>query len=164
MIARRYCDASFVECLKYLETIIKSTALKREDDTVTIMKEQKWSLADNAEQIQAAQKDCQAAQRRDDLTMSPFQGPIGKYPRASPEISLTREKKERKVNDRYRKRIHPTRVVFFFLFLFLELRQLSIHSRYERSTTKIHIERKIYGSGGAIRLLGNGRIKRECTV
>ncbi|CAD1476241.1 unnamed protein product, partial [Heterotrigona itama] len=76
---RRYCDASFVECLKYLETIIKSTALKREDDTVTIMKEQKWNLTDNAKQIQAAQKDCQAAQRRDDLTMSPFQGPIGNY-------------------------------------------------------------------------------------
>ncbi|XP_043511779.1 uncharacterized protein LOC122529581 [Frieseomelitta varia] len=76
---RRYCDASFVECLKYLETIIKSTALKREDDTVTIVKEQKWNLADNAKQIQAAQKDCQAAQRRDDLTMPPFQGPIERF-------------------------------------------------------------------------------------
>ena len=100
MIVRRYCDASFVECLKYLETIIKSTALKREDDTVTIVKEQKWNLADNAKQIQAAQKDCQTAQRRDDLTMSPFQGPIGKYPRASLEISLTRKEKRKKKREK----------------------------------------------------------------
>ncbi|CAK9804389.1 hypothetical protein ANTPLA_LOCUS4031 [Anthophora plagiata] len=76
---RRHCDASFVECLKYLERIITLTALKREDDTVTIMKEQEWNLADNAKQIQAAQKDCQATQKRDDLTALPFQGPIERF-------------------------------------------------------------------------------------
>lgn len=75
---RKYCDASFVECLKYLERIIKLTALRREDDTVTVMREQKWSPANNTEQILAAQRDCQMAQRRDNLTMVPFQGPIGK--------------------------------------------------------------------------------------
>lgn len=75
---RKYCDASFVECLKYLERIIKLTALRREDDTVTVMREQKWSPTNNTEQILAAQRDCQMAQRRDNLTMVPFQGPIGK--------------------------------------------------------------------------------------
>lgn len=75
---RKYCDASFVECLKYLEGIIKLTALRREDDTVTVMREQKWSPANNTEQILAAQRDCQMAQRQDNLTMVPFQGPIGK--------------------------------------------------------------------------------------
>lgn len=75
---RKYCDASFVECLKYLERIIKLTALRREDDTVTVMREQRWNLANNTEQILAAQRDCQMAQRRDNLTMVPFQGPIGK--------------------------------------------------------------------------------------
>lgn len=78
---------SFVECLKYIESIVRLTALKREDDIVTIMREQKWNLANNAKQIQAAQKDCLASQRRDDLTMPPFQGPIGKYPRLLPKLS-----------------------------------------------------------------------------
>ncbi|XP_025157801.1 uncharacterized protein LOC105184182 [Harpegnathos saltator] len=76
---RKYCDASFVECLKYLERIIKLTALRREDDTVTVMREQKWSLANNTEQILAAQRDCQSSQRRDNLTMIPFQGPIERF-------------------------------------------------------------------------------------
>ncbi|XP_020723676.2 uncharacterized protein LOC100650386 [Bombus terrestris] len=76
---RRHCEVSFVECLKYIESIVKLTALKREDDIVTIMREQKWNLANNAKQIQAAQKDCLASQRRDDLTMPPFQGPIERF-------------------------------------------------------------------------------------
>ncbi|XP_014480163.1 PREDICTED: uncharacterized protein LOC106747286 [Dinoponera quadriceps] len=76
---RKYCDASFVECLKYLERIIKLTALRREDDTVTVMREQKWSLTNNTEQILAVQRDCQMAQRRDNLTMVPFQGPIERF-------------------------------------------------------------------------------------
>ncbi|XP_072751931.1 uncharacterized protein [Anoplolepis gracilipes] len=76
---RKHCDASFVECLKYLERIIKLTALRREDDTVTIIREQKWNLANNTEQILAAQRDCQIAQRRDNLTMIPFQGPIERF-------------------------------------------------------------------------------------
>lgn len=75
---REHCDASFVECLKYLAGIIKLTALRREDDTVTVMREQEWSPANNSEQILAAQRDCQMAQRQDNLTMVPFQGPIGK--------------------------------------------------------------------------------------
>nr|XP_012218604.1 PREDICTED: uncharacterized protein LOC105669954 [Linepithema humile] len=76
---RKHCDASFVECLKYLEGIIKLTALRREDDTVTVMREQKWSPANNSEQILAAQRDCQMAQRHDNLTMVPFQGPIERF-------------------------------------------------------------------------------------
>lgn len=76
----RHCDASFVRCLKYLERIIKLTALKREDDTVTIMNEQKWDVMNNTEQIIAVQKDCRTAQRRDNVTMLPFQGPLGKCP------------------------------------------------------------------------------------
>ncbi|KOC59946.1 hypothetical protein WH47_09127 [Habropoda laboriosa] len=92
---RRHCDASFVECLKYLERIITLTGLKREDDTVTIVKEQEWNLANNAKQIQAARKDCQASQKRDDLTALPFQGPIGKYSRERDPAN-----QKRKVNDR----------------------------------------------------------------
>ncbi|KAF7395629.1 hypothetical protein HZH68_009679 [Vespula germanica] len=75
---RKHCQASFVECLKYLERIIKLTGLRREDDTVTVMKEQKWNLANNTEQILNVQRDCVEAQRQDNLTMRPFQGPIGK--------------------------------------------------------------------------------------
>lgn len=75
---RKHCEASFVECLKYLERIIRLTALRREDDTVTIMREQKWNLVNNTEQILAVQRDCQIAQRRDNLIAVPFQGPIGK--------------------------------------------------------------------------------------
>ncbi|XP_053976515.1 mesocentin-like [Hylaeus volcanicus] len=76
---RRHCDASFLECLKYLERTIKLTALRREDDTVTIMKEQKWNLANNTKQLLSVQKACQMAQRRDNLTMVPFQGPIERF-------------------------------------------------------------------------------------
>ncbi|XP_076627864.1 uncharacterized protein LOC143345036 [Colletes latitarsis] len=76
---RRHCDASFVGCLKYLERTIKLTALRREDDTVTIMKEQKWNLVNNTKQLLSVQRDCQMAQRRDNLTMVPFQGPIERF-------------------------------------------------------------------------------------
>ncbi|XP_017875565.1 uncharacterized protein LOC108622288 [Ceratina calcarata] len=76
---RRHCDASFVECLKYLERVIERTALKREDDTVTVMKKQKWNPAEHEKEILAAQKDCQTALKRDDLTVIPFQGPIERF-------------------------------------------------------------------------------------
>jgi len=87
---RKHCEASFVECLKYLERIIRHTALRREDDTVTIMMEQKWNLANNTEQILAVQQDCQIAQRRD-LAAVPFQGPIGKCINSSREYLITLE-------------------------------------------------------------------------
>ncbi|XP_076646290.1 uncharacterized protein LOC143355396 [Halictus rubicundus] len=76
---RRYCEASFVECLKYLEKNVKLAGLRREDDTATIMKEQNWNLVHNSKQVLAAQKDCQAAQKRDRLTAVPFQGPIERF-------------------------------------------------------------------------------------
>lgn len=88
---RKHCEASFVECLKYLERIIKLTALRREDDTVTVMREQKWNLINNTEQILAAQRDCQIAQRRDNLTAVPFQGPIGKCIDSSRAYLITSE-------------------------------------------------------------------------
>nr|XP_031838899.1 uncharacterized protein LOC116429754 [Nomia melanderi] len=76
---RRHCEASFAECLRYLERNVKLAALRREDDTVTIMKEQNWNLARNTKQVLAVQRDCQAAQRRDKLTAVPFQGPIERF-------------------------------------------------------------------------------------
>ncbi|XP_011645845.1 uncharacterized protein LOC105432644 [Pogonomyrmex barbatus] len=76
---RKHCEASFIECLKYLNRIIKLTALRRENDTITIMRQQKWNLANNTKQILAAQRDCQVAQGRDNLTMIPFQGPIERF-------------------------------------------------------------------------------------
>lgn len=88
----RHCDASFAECLKYLEGIIKLTALRREDDTATIMNEQKWDVMKNTDQVMAAHKDCMGAQRRDNLTMAPFQGPIGKYPYFPRETFQSRRK------------------------------------------------------------------------
>ncbi|XP_076749060.1 uncharacterized protein LOC143422371 [Xylocopa sonorina] len=76
---RRHCDAGFIECLKYLEGVIERTALKREDDTVTIANEQKWNLSKNAKEILAAESDCRRAERRDSLTVVPFQGPIERF-------------------------------------------------------------------------------------
>lgn len=75
---RKHCEASFVQCLNYLERKIQQTVFKREDDTVTVMREQKWSPKIHNEQIQTAQRDCQKALKEDDLTTVPFQGPIGK--------------------------------------------------------------------------------------
>lgn len=74
----RFCANSFTECLKYLETTVQLTTLKRSDDTITIMKQNNWNLINHSKQILSIQKDCQAAQRRDNLTFIPFQGPIGK--------------------------------------------------------------------------------------
>ncbi|EZA56658.1 hypothetical protein X777_02262 [Ooceraea biroi] len=76
---RKHCDVSFFECLKYLERMVRLTTLKREDDTITVMRQRKWSPTNNTEQILATQRDCQMAQKRDDLTAAPFQGPIGNY-------------------------------------------------------------------------------------
>lgn len=88
---RKHCEASFIECLKYLERIIRRTVLRREDDTVTIMREQKWNVDNNTEQILAVQSDCQIAQRQDNLTAVPFQGPIGKCIDSSRAYLITPE-------------------------------------------------------------------------
>lgn len=74
----RYCDASFLECLRYLEGVIEQTALKRQDDTITAINEQKWVVPDNMQQIQSVQKECLNAMERDKKVMPPFEGPIGK--------------------------------------------------------------------------------------
>lgn len=99
---RRHCEASFAECLRYLERNVKLAALRREDDTVTIMKEQNWNLARNTKQVLAVQRDCQAAQRRDKLTAVPFQGPIGKCPYLLWESSNQETAKERKMKGKLR--------------------------------------------------------------
>ncbi|XP_012062493.1 PREDICTED: uncharacterized protein LOC105625785 [Atta cephalotes] len=75
----KHCEASFVECLKYLERIIKLTVFRRENDTVTIMRKRKWNLMNNTEQIMTVQRDCQTAQREDNLIVVPFQGPIERF-------------------------------------------------------------------------------------
>ena len=72
------CEAGFVHCLKYLHRISKLAALRREDDTTTVMWQYNWSETNNSEQILIAQKDCQMAQKRDEINPVPFQGPIGK--------------------------------------------------------------------------------------
>uniref|UniRef100_A0A6V7KYX5 Uncharacterized protein n=1 Tax=Bracon brevicornis TaxID=1563983 RepID=A0A6V7KYX5_9HYME len=71
------CDDGFTKCLKYLYATVQLTSLKRTDDTITIMKENNWNLVNNSQQILSVQKECQMAQRRDNLTSIPFQGPIG---------------------------------------------------------------------------------------
>ncbi|RLU26711.1 hypothetical protein DMN91_000508 [Ooceraea biroi] len=86
---RKHCDVSFFECLKYLERMVRLTTLKREDDTITVMRQRKWSPTNNTEQILATQRDCQMAQKRDDLTAAPFQGPIGKCIRDSPRRAVS---------------------------------------------------------------------------
>ncbi|XP_012342153.1 uncharacterized protein LOC105735483 [Apis florea] len=75
----RYCDASFLECLRYLEGVIEQTALKRQDDTITAINEQKWVLPDNMQQILSVQKECLNAMERDKKVMPPFEGPIERF-------------------------------------------------------------------------------------
>ena len=72
------CDVGFAHCLKYLHRITKLAALKREDDTVTIMMQNNWSLTNNTQQISVVQSECKAAKKRDAMTVVPFEGPIGR--------------------------------------------------------------------------------------
>ncbi|XP_015118958.1 uncharacterized protein LOC107042427 [Diachasma alloeum] len=75
----QYCMDGFTNCLKYLDTTVQLTSLKRSDDTITIMKQNNWNPVNNSQQILSIQKDCQLAQRRDNLTFIPFQGPIERF-------------------------------------------------------------------------------------
>ncbi|XP_063991149.1 uncharacterized protein LOC135169782 [Diachasmimorpha longicaudata] len=75
----RYCIDGFTKCLKYLDTTVQLTPLKRSDDTITIMKQNNWNPVNNSQEILSIQKDCQMAQRRDNLTFIPFQGPIERF-------------------------------------------------------------------------------------
>ncbi|XP_043277764.1 uncharacterized protein [Venturia canescens] len=73
------CDLGFHHCLRYVDRIVRVTSLRREDDTLTIMRTNNWDLEKNTQQILVTQKDCQMAQRRDNLTVVPFQGPIERF-------------------------------------------------------------------------------------
>lgn len=75
----RYCEFGFKSCLQFLEKIVKLTALKRQDDTITVMREQSWDLENNRDQVLGTQVDCERAKHKDNTTADPFQGPIGKY-------------------------------------------------------------------------------------
>lgn len=75
----KYCAVNFKSCLKFLESVVELTLLKRQYDTVTIMREQLWDLDKDKSKIVATQVDCETAKRKDNITADPFQGPIGKY-------------------------------------------------------------------------------------
>ncbi|KAG7204388.1 hypothetical protein KM043_004832 [Ampulex compressa] len=87
---RRHCQAAFLECLAYLERIVGLTALRREDDTVTVARERHWDLGQDAERILAVERECRSARRRDALIAAPFRGPIGKSSRRARRSSLAR--------------------------------------------------------------------------
>lgn len=74
----KYCDNGFIKCLKYLDSIVQQTLLKRKDDTIFVKRNNKWTSSKNMLQIINADRECKAAKERDNLTYVPFQGPIGK--------------------------------------------------------------------------------------
>ncbi|XP_044017201.1 protein kinase C-binding protein NELL2-like, partial [Aphidius gifuensis] len=75
----KYCDDGFIKCLKYLDNTIRSTSLRRVDDTITVIKDNHWNISNNNAEIIAIQTECQTAQQRDNLTFVPFQGPIERF-------------------------------------------------------------------------------------
>ncbi|XP_024943819.1 uncharacterized protein LOC107270700 [Cephus cinctus] len=75
----KFCVSGFDACLNYVERIVKLTSLRREDDTVTVMRENSWNLENNTEEILATQKDCEMAKRRDNRSALPFAGPIERF-------------------------------------------------------------------------------------
>ncbi|XP_012281706.1 uncharacterized protein LOC105700452 [Orussus abietinus] len=75
----KYCDLGFARCLKYLEDMVAQTALRREDDTVTVIRRFNWNQANHSRQILSAQKDCEAAKKRDSRLVEPFEGPIERF-------------------------------------------------------------------------------------
>lgn len=75
----KHCDDGFINCLIYLDNIVSTTSLRREDDTITVIRENNWSVTNNNQQILVIQRECEMAQQRDNLTFVPFQGSIGKF-------------------------------------------------------------------------------------
>ncbi|XP_046415817.1 uncharacterized protein LOC124177478 [Neodiprion fabricii] len=75
----KHCAVSFKSCLKFLEEIVKLTPLRRQDDTVTVMREQSWDPEKDKNQITSTQEDCELAKKKDNLTADPFQGPIERF-------------------------------------------------------------------------------------
>lgn len=71
------CETSFVLCLKYLQRIVSLVALRREDDTVTIMLEHNWTLPNNTPQINITQSECEQKNKSEEQLFEPFKGPIG---------------------------------------------------------------------------------------
>ncbi|XP_043465784.1 growth arrest-specific protein 6-like [Leptopilina heterotoma] len=73
------CETSFVLCLKYLQRIASLSALRREDDTVTIMLEHNWTLPNNTQQINITQSECERKNKSEDQLFEPFKGPIERF-------------------------------------------------------------------------------------
>lgn len=72
-----HCDVGFIQCVKYLHSCVQETELRREDDTIVVMENNKWTTEENMVQILAVDRECKAAWARDNLTYVPFHGPIG---------------------------------------------------------------------------------------
>lgn len=71
---QRYCEDSFIDCIKYLHKTIQQTTVKRIDDTAFLIKEQNWNFIKNAQQIKQVDDECKKLQKIDDLLANPFDG------------------------------------------------------------------------------------------
>ncbi|KAJ8950567.1 hypothetical protein NQ318_015700 [Aromia moschata] len=69
----------FFGCVEYLNKRLRYTALKRVDDTAVVMKEQKWTLQNNSEQIQQVEAECKKMRRIGDTIADPFEGPLERF-------------------------------------------------------------------------------------
>ncbi|XP_018323270.1 uncharacterized protein LOC108735691 [Agrilus planipennis] len=76
---RKFCEESFVICVKYVAQEARSAGLKRQDDSVYVTIQQKWFESNYSEQVNAIDSHCRALKSRDDITGRPFQGPIERY-------------------------------------------------------------------------------------
>lgn len=68
------CEESFLQCVNYLKKKVRQAGIKRGDDTVTVIKEQKWNMQMNAQQIEIVNEECKKMQRADDVQANPFEG------------------------------------------------------------------------------------------
>lgn len=75
----KYCDESFLKCLKYLNNKVKLTVLKREDDTNYVMKELNWTTDSNAEEIEKIDSECRNYSEAEFFDATPFEGPLERF-------------------------------------------------------------------------------------
>lgn len=75
----KFCEPSFLECVKYLQKRIRNSGLRRQDDTNVVIQEQGWSRSNHTEQIDTVEEECRKMQKVDNIRADPFQGPIERF-------------------------------------------------------------------------------------
>ena len=76
---KKYCESSFYECVMYLQEKINKAILSRHLDSLTLTKDNNWSIDKDLDYIKAADVECVKLLGLDESSFTLFANPIQKF-------------------------------------------------------------------------------------